>query len=124
MGTSNESMCVKILQEVFEERKRQLAKWGDQTHPDGTGTARAVLERDRAILACDQAAKAGVLTWFHILNEEFWEAMAEKPGSKDLEVELIQTAAVAIAIVEDIRTRKKDNAKVKRKAGTRKARKV
>jgi hypothetical protein len=79
--------------EVREEMARQDAKWGQQNHPEGTGPQwRAAAERARA--RCQQAARQGDVTWFDILNEEFWEAAAEDdPGA--LLAELLQVEAVA-----------------------------
>lgn len=91
-----------VLHEVFGERSRQDALWGtDRTIPDGTG------ERDDAVLAeaskrlCDAADASGDLTWRHILEEEVYEAFAEKDARK-LRTELLQVAAVAAAWIEDL----------------------
>ena len=78
------------LQLVAMERIKQDAKWGEQNHDD--------------------------FEWLSILSEEFGEAgraVCEQLGStyskralrENLEVELIQTAAVCIAWVECIRRR-------------------
>jgi hypothetical protein len=89
---------VAVLAEVAAERHRQDARWGEQNHQDGTGSAYAA----EAVLArkeCGRAAGAGELTWRHILLEEIAEAGAEHdPGS--LREELIQVAAVAVAWAE------------------------
>lgn len=86
--------------EVQEELVRQEAKWGEQNHPDGTGTGASLLGmsfEDLSHLAkrhCDEEAKAGRVTWRHILLEEVFEAMAESDEEKLL-AELNQVAAVA-----------------------------
>lgn len=93
-----------VLSEIGHERHRQDRKWGEQNHPDGTSVIllpTANLSRTRA----DEAAKAGCLTWAHILTEEFYEAMAEEDQGK-LRTELIQVAAVATAWVEAIDRRR------------------
>lgn len=91
----------RILADIAIERDQQDVKWGQQAHPDGTGdpalAAYAMLAKQRT----DDAAQSGVLTWMLILNEEFAEACVESDLSK-LRAELIQTAAVAVAWVEDI----------------------
>lgn len=90
------------LGEVYAERERQDAKWGEQNHPDGTATGMG--EQRMADLArrlCDAAHKAGQGTWRHILDEEVREAFAEADPAK-LRAELIQVAAVAVAWVEAI----------------------
>lgn len=95
-----------VLEEVFEERRRQDAKWGEQNWPDGTGyegyggAALALLEEHRDLLrkACDAAYANGTLTWKHIFDEEVAEALAEKDPA-NLRTELLQVAAVAVAWV-------------------------
>jgi hypothetical protein len=84
-----------IAEQVDDELNAQDVKWGaDRNLPDGTGghwreaAARAAKQRT------DRHAKAGTLTWHHILAEEFFEAIAETDSAK-LRTELIQVAAVA-----------------------------
>ena len=79
----------KILEKIFSdidiERTRQKSKWGAQFHSDQE--------------------------WPTILGEEFGEvckAFLEKGRSEELEAELIQVAAVAVAWLEDIRDWEKD----------------
>jgi len=93
------------LKEIETERIRQDKKWGEQNHPDGTAFPFSKETADLAKFACDKATKEGTLTWMHILEEEQAEAFAESDEDK-LEVELIQTAAVAVAWVEAIRRRR------------------
>ena len=99
-----------VLAEIAEERARQDAKWGEQNHPDGTGTAYGLsavpeLTASFARQRCDSAFDRGVGTWEHILFEEFCEAIAEDDPIR-LRAELIQTAAVAVHWIEalDVRT--------------------
>ena len=89
-----------VLPEIDDERKRQDEKWGEQNHHDGTGPgfARgADARRER----CQQAAKLGLVTYRHILDEEVWEAFSETDPSK-LRAELVQVAAVAVAWIEKL----------------------
>lgn len=90
-----------VFRDIVEERAAQDARWGEQNHPDGTSSEmwgpNAKLWRFR----CDGAAKAGDVTWKHILLEEVYEALAESDPAK-LREELIQVAAVAAAWVEAI----------------------
>lgn len=96
---------------VWIEMNAQVEQWGEQNHPDGTGTAyydpdftvpadmakhfvKGVADRYRK--ACEQAAKTGAITWRHIMLEEMFEAMAEDDGEK-LEKEIIQTLAVGFS---------------------------
>jgi hypothetical protein len=96
-----------VLAEIADERERQDAKWGEQSHPDGTGHKKFAAMRDAARAACERAAahgsvtENGYVTWRHILREEFYEALAET-DPKALRAELIQVAAVATAWVEAI----------------------
>lgn len=87
--------------DVAEERFRQDAKWGQQNHPDGTGTPGDEYQALRARAVCESAFAAGDGTWRHILTEEFREAMAED-NVANLREELVQLAAVAVAWVEAI----------------------
>jgi hypothetical protein len=96
-----------VLGNISHERFRQVEKWGEQHHRDGTGPAfRGQADRERYYT--DHAAQNGHLTWRHILTEEFYEALAESDPVK-LRAELVQVAAVAVAWVEDIDSRKYDN---------------
>lgn len=66
-----------VLSEIREERERQVAKWGDQSHKPYP-------------------------VWVTILGEEFGEAAKEvlEERHQELYDELIQTAAVAVAFAE------------------------
>ena len=95
---------VKDFAEAIDaERQRQLGKFGEQHHPDGT-------ERRRARLAgaargrCQLAANEGRVTWRHILDEEVEEAFAETDPT-NLRAELIQVAAVCAAWIADLDSR-------------------
>lgn len=90
----------RVLGDVAAERRRQDAKWGPQSHRDGTGYAYEG-DRTRFRQACELAFGEGVGTWVDILLEEVYEALAETDLEK-LRTELVQTAAVAAAWVEDI----------------------
>ena len=100
-----------VLGEVFEERGRQDARWGEQNHPDGTGPdvdheapgnfyfAGEGLELARDLI--DAHVEDGDLAWIDILDEEYWEVAGEGDTQK-LRTELIQLAAVAVAWVQAI----------------------
>ncbi len=91
-----------LLGRVYAERQAQLAKWGRQSHPNGTSEALGYLAT-AAKHRCDRAVREGNLTWLDILMEEVYEASeATEPGH--LSEELIQVAAVCLAWVEDIAT--------------------
>lgn len=114
----------KVLKEVAAERIRQDAKWGEQNHPDFQDfslkppeyfSRTEVMKRmdnfglpsaDNAKKMCDNAAKAGKLTYGHIALEEFCEAFEEAPDSDELREELVQTAAVLVAWIECIDRRR------------------
>lgn len=88
-----------VLHEVFGERRNQLAKWGEQSHPDGT-SAEFAADAIAARKLCEAAAALDRLTWLHILLEEVAEAAAETEWP-ELRAELVQVAAVAAAWIED-----------------------
>ncbi|MFD4830182.1 hypothetical protein ACFWPV_10055 [Streptomyces uncialis] len=85
-----------FAEEIDAERQAQLARFGDQQHPDGTGLPvyehAARRYRDHA----DRAASSGHLTWRDVLLEEVYEALAEGDPAR-LRAELIQVAAVCAA---------------------------
>lgn len=101
-----------ILQQVGQERARQDAKWGEQSHPDvspaETGQADWILaeeaEADAARAVNEDNIETGNTNWKDILDEEIHEAYVEahKGDQLALRNELIQSAAVALAWVEDI----------------------
>lgn len=86
MNKNLEKNKIQVLSDVNEERERQNQKWGLQRHPMGD--------------------------WLKILVEEVGEvAQAMQVGdvsykdsdASDLYKELIQTAAVAVAIAEHVK---------------------
>lgn len=104
----------KVLLALNEERDRQDAKWGEQNHPDGTGTgmrplagiglkptANASAWAAGAKVSTDELAAAGIVTYSDILLEEIFEALAEHDPEK-LRNELVQSAAVIVQWVEAI----------------------
>lgn len=99
--------CVAI--EVRDERAAQSARWGMQSHPDGTGPNRMLLRTGKTYSELEAAAKdatdtataAGRVTYADILLEEAMEALAETDPAR-LRKELIQLAAVAVQWVEAI----------------------
>ena len=90
-----------ISREVLSERDRQDARFGEQNHPDGTGSASDGKRADAARALCDSSTKHGSLTWKEVLDEEVREAFAESDPPR-LREELIQVAAVAAAWAEAI----------------------
>ncbi|MGW7350889.1 hypothetical protein [Streptomyces sp. NPDC054784] len=96
-----------FAEDVDTERQRQLRKFGDQHHPDGTGLTE---DRDRAARArhvCDSMARLGQLAWRDILHEEVQEAFAETDPDL-LRAELVQVAAVCAAWIADLDSRTSD----------------
>lgn len=96
-----------FAQAVDDERQRQLAKWGDQHHPNGTGSPyyeqrAAAARRDCQYAAADPDVGA---QWALILLEEVYEALAETDPDL-LEAELVQVAAVAQAWIADLHSRR------------------
>ena len=59
------------------------------------------------------AAQEGMLTWRHILAEEFWEVFANDDADPQSQrAELIQVAAVAVAAIEAIDRRERARAEL------------
>lgn len=98
------SGLAKHMVEVDAERQRQLAKWGDQHHPDGTGWQKFGATAQHWKDVCDEAHAAGATTWALILLEEVFEALEEEDHGK-LRTELVQCAAVIQAWIADIDSR-------------------
>ena len=95
----------RVFMDVEVERHRQEAKWGEQSHPDGTHE-RYESARDRYRNECEDAFRVrGDGSWRHIFLEEVFEAMTETDPVK-LREELIQALAVATAWVEAIDRRR------------------
>ncbi|MFF4246249.1 hypothetical protein ACFYY2_17525 [Streptomyces sp. NPDC001822] len=92
-----------FAEEIDAERGRQLRKFGEQHHRDGTSLANADWA-DHARAACQHAADEDALSWAAVLYEEFTEALAEVDPAK-LRAELIQVAAVCAAWIHDIDSR-------------------
>jgi hypothetical protein len=92
-----------FVADVDAERQRQLAKFGEQRHPDGTGLHPERQKRlaDEARALCERADRNGFLAWSHIFWEEVREAMAEEDPAA-LRTELVQVAAVCAAWIADL----------------------
>ncbi|MET8982110.1 hypothetical protein ABZX85_41660 [Streptomyces sp. NPDC004539] len=86
---------------VDAERQRQLAKFGDQHHSDGTGNKHQQDDATAARQWCEDAFGSGYGTWSDILAEEVAEANAERDPAR-LRTELIQVAAVCAAWIADL----------------------
>ena len=99
-----------VLFGVRIEREQQDHKWGEQNHPDGTGSDLQVMGRSAGAWSvllrqdCQAAADRGDVTWFKVLLEEVFEAGAET-DSKRLMEELFQIAAVCVAWIQAINRR-------------------
>jgi hypothetical protein len=93
----------KVLSEVAKERERQDLKWGEQNWQikpkDALFDFAKVSEYSKQV--CDHRFKNGIGSWYDILNEEFCEVFAEDDPMKQRE-ELVQVAAVAVAMIECI----------------------
>lgn len=96
----NPVAVAETLREVARERASQHRKWGQQDHPNGTGSAFAQVAQE-ARENCAAAFAQGDGTWRDILVEEVYEALAESDPAL-LRAELVQVAAVAAAWIEAI----------------------
>ncbi|WP_432184879.1 hypothetical protein [Streptomyces tendae] len=95
-----------FAEEIDAERQRQLAKFGDQHHPDGTGRGGYIEQAETARTTCqmDAAITDGGPRWSLILLEEVYEALAESDPAR-LRTELLQVAAVSAAWIADLDSR-------------------
>ncbi|MGP3684118.1 hypothetical protein ACTVZO_05290 [Streptomyces sp. IBSNAI002] len=91
----------RFAEELDAERGRQLAKFGDQRHPDGTGGPVMQARAQEARNQCQFLAKHGGPDWRAILLEEVYEALAESDPPA-LRAELVQVAAVCAAWLSDL----------------------
>jgi hypothetical protein len=118
-----------LAEELDAERGRQLAKWGDQRHPDGTGDRATICgmpmaaiaqmlkdtndhrltHRPMWIAAGEEPSLGSGPQWLPIFLEEAFEAAAEADPVK-LRAELVQVAAVCAAWISDIDRRPKQPA--------------
>ncbi|MEO3867973.1 NUDIX domain-containing protein [Nonomuraea sp. B12E4] len=89
----------RVLADVAAERSAQDAKFGMQVLPDGTGGPARETDSDQARQETEDSARAGTLTWRHILAEEILEAFAESDPDR-LRAELVQAAAVAVKWIQ------------------------
>lgn len=113
MSFANPSATHRILDQVWDERDRQDLKWGpNQAHPFiALGVSGPRMTEfydlptvDMAKERCDRRHKNGIGTWVDILIEEVCEAVDAfaQASPAEARVELVQVAAVAVAIVEAI----------------------
>lgn len=94
-----------ILKEIYEERKKQDDKWGEQNHPiTGESPWFARNQCNELREQCEARFMAGDGDWNDILQEEVWEALADaaEGNMKGCRKELIQVAAVVVAMIENI----------------------
>jgi hypothetical protein len=86
----------RITQDILREVERAESKHTGGDWPDGTRNGGMNLhQRERAMSSCDRADREGRLTFAHILEEEFWEAMCEEDKGR-LRAEVTQVAAVCV----------------------------
>lgn len=108
-----------VARDVLEERWRQIAKWGDQRHHDipeySDPESFRRFHQDAADGYKLQFAAAEAISygpsWHIILMEELHEALAEAGEGGNpaaLREELVQTAAVVLAWIEDLDGREDD----------------
>lgn len=105
-----------ILQEIWVERSRQDMKWGVQDHPyfsseqgGASANAKTYSEMaDEAKQLNDSFVSSGKIGWNSILIEELFEALGEAGVDDEAyERELVETAAVAVAMIEANRRKRR-----------------
>lgn len=112
---------LQVLEEVFEERKRQVARYGhNDDKADGTGPnvkwlsgtdinldLRHADEIEKAFRTeYDRNGGDEGADWMRLVREELAEVFAED-DPENLEAELLQVAALCVSWVESIRKRRK-----------------
>ena len=102
-----------IYEEIFMERLKQDQKWGEQNHPildpqliDRNAQRMAeeyeIPTEARGKQLCEGNFKRGTGTYMHILIEEISESVACMKDTKAMRQELIQSAAVIVAMIESL----------------------
>lgn len=88
------------LADIYSERKRQLAKWGEQSWPVVKYEADRKHYASKAKIEQYHNDNTKTPTWDGILLEEVYEALGEKDPVKR-RAEFVQVAAVVQAIISD-----------------------
>lgn len=101
---------VEIIEALLAERKRQDALWGEQDHPDYSGSpaeSPALFKRYEVAYKEWNAncVKNGTLGWESIFCEEVFEALASETP-EEREKELIQVMAVAANWIQSSKRRR------------------
>ena len=102
-----------IVTEILQERIKQEAKWGQQNYPilDQLLINRTpkrmcdeyeIPSEDRARQLLNINEKRGSLTYMHILIEEISEVASCGRNMGNIREELIQSAAVLVAMIESL----------------------
>ena len=102
-----------ILEQIKEERQKQDSKWGQQNHPildckllnqnpEKMCRFYQIPSEDRARSLVETHVECGDLTYMHILIEEISEAACCGSNTDKLRKELIQSAAVLVAMIESL----------------------
>ena len=91
-----------IYTEIIKERVRQDEKWGQQNHEIiNQNCLNTAVSETTAKFLCEQAVKNNTLCWGDIIIEEVAEALYA-PNKKLMREELIQCAAVIVAMIESL----------------------
>ena len=96
----------KIFNEIFQERKKQDDKWGEQNHPIveenfDSFIDYGIIDEKSAKQYCEDAIKRKNLTWANIIVEEITEALHART-KEEMREELVQCAAVLVAMIESL----------------------
>lgn len=97
----------RIFKQIYKERIKQDSKWGIQNHPiineDEFDLFHnyGIIDEKTAKTYCEDGVKDGDLCWANILVEEVSEALSA-PNKENMREELIQCAAVVVAMIESL----------------------
>ena len=94
-GKFNRIVCTRVLDEVLSERERQESKWGQQNHPGS----------EYLMILGEEVGEAN-----KEYLEEYFLSKQPRPSNEECPIitygkyrkELIQIAAVAVAMVESL----------------------
>lgn len=100
-----------LLFRTEQERLAQIKRFGHQHHPMVTSGAAHwtyLAQETHYKNAWARQDSLGIISWDTVLLEEVYEALAERDPAKQVE-ELVQVAAVALAMAEDLMTTKEES---------------
>ena len=113
MASPDMSRTKDVLMQVFDERVRQEARYGEANKQTQSGTGPGTrwllpytfdgadkIQQQLRYDYEDFEAEGNAVTWAHLVREEIAEAFELPEGDPELVTELIQVAALCVSWVE------------------------